>query len=116
MLYDGVDTQSPRQLYNTKEAIEISWYCPTCWVRHSKVPKHVRQHKGIFAQIVRWLKKNCICQGGIHHPLYKWYAIYCCFIAGSYLFSHSNKQHLERKGHIVNTLPPPGPNIKLLAA
>ena len=60
-------SQHPDELYYAKEAIQIGGYCPMYWVRHSEVPKYVRQYEWILAQIVCGFKKNGIHWGGIHH-------------------------------------------------
>ena len=96
-------SQHPDELYYAKEAIQIGGYCPMYWVRHSEVPKYVRQYEWILAQTICGFKKNSIHWGGIHHLFYDWKMIDCSLIAGSQLLPHGNKQQLERKG-TVSTL------------
>ena len=63
MFYDGFDNQSPGELYNAKESIEIIGYC---WIRHSKVPKYVAAWMDPCVDHLWVPEKKRIRRGDIH--------------------------------------------------
>ena len=41
VIQNFISPQAPGKFNYTNQVIEVARYCPTCWVWHTEVPKHI---------------------------------------------------------------------------